>query len=205
MALASHDCQLGTSLPFESCSTRDNTAVPNISRPFVIVVLRKHINFHFLHCYQYQSIINLLSKEGIMSNTNSFGDKSPNDKKCKDNKQEPDTLMHGDKSPNDKKCKDNKREPDTLMQEHQDNERATRLVNLIQQRSSMRPGEVVEIILSDNEDDDDPYFFHEDGMPDLEKMLPNSPDNPIEYIYTRDATTGRVVHVDSRYKNGVGK
>ena len=119
----------------------------------------------------------------MMSNTNSFGDKSPNEKKCKENKEE----------------------PDTLMQEHKENERATRLVNLIQQRSSMRPEEIVEIILSDNEDDDDPDFFHEDGMPDLEKMLPNSADNPIEYIYTRDVTTGRVVHVESRYKNGVGK
>jgi hypothetical protein len=123
----------------------------------------------------------------MMSNTNSFGDKSPNEKKW------------------EKKCKENKEEADTLMKEDKENERAKRLVNLIQERSSMRPGKVVEIILSDNEDDDDPYFFHEDGMPDLEKMLPNSADNPIEYIYTRDATTGRVVHVESRYKNGVGK
>jgi hypothetical protein len=33
----------------------------------------------------------------------------------------------------------------------------------------------------------------------LSKVLPNSDDNPVECIYTRDST-GRVVHVESRLK-----
>ena len=90
-----------------------------------------------------------------------------------------------------------------------DNRRAAHMVNLILQRSVMRPGEVVEVILPDDLDEEEDYveddeFLHDDGTPDLEKMLPNSDNNPIEYIYTRDAT-GRVVHVDSRYKQARGK
>ena len=104
-------------------------------------------------------------------------------------------------------CKPTKAETDALTKEEQDDHRAARMVNLILQRSAMRPGEIVEVIVPDDEEEDyveDPYFMHEDGMPDLEKILPNSDDNPIEYIYTRDAT-GKIVHVDSRYKQGRGK
>ena len=94
-----------------------------------------------------------------------------------------------------------------MTKEEQDDRRAARMVNLILQRSAMRPGEIVEVIVPDDDEEayvEDPYFMHEDGTPDLEKILPNSDDNPIEYIYTRDAT-GRVVHVDSRCKQGRGK
>ena len=94
-----------------------------------------------------------------------------------------------------------------MTKEEQDDRRAARMVNLILQRSAMRPGEIVEVIVPDDEEEDyveDPYFMHEDGTPDLEKILSNSDFNPIEYIYTRDAT-GRVVHADSRYKQGRGK
>ena len=104
-------------------------------------------------------------------------------------------------------CKPAKAEADALTKEEQDERRAARMVNLILQRSAMCPGEIVEVIVPDDEEEDyveDPYFMHEDGTPDLEKILPNSDDNPIEYIYTRDAT-GRVVHVDSRCKQGRGK
>ena len=90
-----------------------------------------------------------------------------------------------------------------MTKEEQDDRRAARMVNLILQRSAMLlPGEIVEVIAPDDEEEEyveDPYFMHEDGTPDLGKILPNSDDNPIEYIYTRYAT-GRVVHVDSRYK-----
>jgi hypothetical protein len=51
---------------------------------------------------------------------------------------------------------------------------------------------------------EDDEFSHDDGTLDLEKALPNSDDNPIEYIYTIDAT-GRVVHIDSCYKEARGK
>ena len=105
-------------------------------------------------------------------------------------------------------CKPTKAETDALAKEEQDDRRAARMVNLILQRSAMHPGEFVEVIVPNDEEEDyveDPYFMHEDGTPDLGKILPNSDDNPIEYIkYTEDAT-GRVVHVDSRYKQGRGK
>jgi hypothetical protein len=113
----------------------------------------------------------------------------------------------GDECSDADACNPTKEDADTLTKDEEDERRAARLVNLIIQRSAMRPGEVVEMILPDDEEDDyveDPYFLHADGTPDLEKILPNSDDNPIEYIYTRDAT-GRVVHVDSRYKQGRGK
>ena len=45
----------------------------------------------------------------------------------------------------------------------------------------------------------DDTFFDDLGRFDLSKVLPNSDDNPVEYIYTRDST-GRVVHVESRLK-----
>jgi hypothetical protein len=115
--------------------------------------------------------------------------------------------FRGDEFPDAVACKPTKEEADALTKDEEDERRAARLVNFIIQRSAMRPGEVVEMILPDNEEDnyvEDPYFLHEDGTPDLEKSLPNSDDNPIKYIYTRDAT-GRVVHVDSRYKQGRGK
>ena len=111
-----------------------------------------------------------------------------------------------DEFPDPVAYKPTKEEADALTKDEEDERRAARLVNFIIQRSSMRPGEVVEMILPDDEEDDyveDPYFLHEDGTPDLENILPNSDDIPIEYIYTRDAT-GRVVHVDSRYKQGSG-
>ena len=46
---------------------------------------------------------------------------------------------------------------------------------------------------------EDDTFFDDQGRFDLSKVLPNSDDNPVEYIYTRDST-GRVVHVESRLK-----
>ena len=81
------------------------------------------------------------------------------------------------------------------------------LVNLIAQRAAERPGTVVQAILPDDcldQKEFDEELLDEDGNPDLEKILPNSDENPIEYVYTRDAT-GRVVNVDARYKPGRGK
>lgn len=46
----------------------------------------------------------------------------------------------------------------------------------------------------DDDDMDDAAFVDEDGRFDLSKALPNSNDNPFEYVYTRDHT-GRVVSV----------
>jgi hypothetical protein len=46
----------------------------------------------------------------------------------------------------------------------------------------------------DDDDMDDTAFVDEDGRFDLSKALPNSDDNPFEYVYTRDHT-GRVVSV----------
>jgi hypothetical protein len=96
-------------------------------------------------------------------------------------------------------CQPTKAGADALTR---DERRGAHIVNLVLQRSAMLPGEVVEVILPDNLDEEEDYiedeeFLHADGTLDLEKALPNSDDNPIEYIYTRDAT-GRVVHVDSR-------
>ncbi|KAI2494187.1 hypothetical protein MHU86_20335 [Fragilaria crotonensis] len=46
----------------------------------------------------------------------------------------------------------------------------------------------------DDDDKDDTAFVDEDGRFDLCKALPNSYDNPFEYVYTREHT-GRVVSV----------
>ena len=45
------------------------------------------------------------------------------------------------------------------------------------------------------EDDED--YYH--GKVDMAEVFPNTDDNPIEYIYTRDST-GRVISVDFRLK-----
>ena len=84
-------------------------------------------------------------------------------------------------------CKPAKAEAGALTKEEQDERRAARMVNLILQRSAMRPGEIVEVIVPDDEEEDyveDPYFMHEDGTPDLEKSFqtltttPSSPSIP---------------------------
>ena len=103
-------------------------------------------------------------------------------------------------------CQPTKAETDALKK---DDRLAAHMVNLILQRAAMRPGEVVEVILHDDLDDEEDYvedeeFLHDDGTSDLEKILPNSDNNPIKYIYTRDATS-RVVYVDSRYMQAHGK
>ena len=100
-------------------------------------------------------------------------------------------------------CQPTKAEADALKK---DKRRGTHMVNLILQCGAMRPaGEVVEVILPDDLDEED-YFegdesLYDEGMPDLSKMLPNSDNNPIEYIHTRDTTGG----VDSRYKQAPRK
>ena len=53
------------------------------------------------------------------------------------------------------------------------------------------------IVESDDEDD----LYDSDGGIDLEKMYPNTEDNNVQYIYTRNAT-GRVISVDCRLKKG---
>ena len=49
----------------------------------------------------------------------------------------------------------------------------------------------------DDEDDVfmDDSFFDEYGRFELSQALPNSDVNPVEYVYTRDHNTGRVVRV----------
>ena len=54
------------------------------------------------------------------------------------------------------------------------------------------------IVESDDEDD----LYDSDGGIDLEKMYPNTEDNNVQYIYTRNATGGRVISVDCRLKKG---
>ena len=53
----------------------------------------------------------------------------------------------------------------------------------------------------DPEDDvyTDDALFDEQGRFNLTKVLPNSDDNPIEYIYRKDST-GRVMGVEARFK-----
>ena len=48
-------------------------------------------------------------------------------------------------------------------------------------------------------DDDSDNVSDDDTKIDLADLFPNTDDNPVEYIYTKDAT-GRVVAVDSRFK-----
>ena len=48
-------------------------------------------------------------------------------------------------------------------------------------------------------DDDSDRIFDDDTKIDLVDIFPNTDDNPVEYIYTKDAT-GRVVAVDSTFK-----
>jgi hypothetical protein len=88
-----------------------------------------------------------------------------------------------------------------------DEQRAVHMVNLILQCTAMPPDEVIEVILPDDLDEEDyvedDEFLSDDGTPDLSKMLPNSDNNLIEHIYSRDAT-GRVVNVDARYSKQAG-
>ena len=68
------------------------------------------------------------------------------------------------------------------------------MVNLILQRSAVRPGEVVEVILPDDINEEDNYvedgeFWHDDGTPDLEKCSQTLTTTPSStYIPARDAT-----------------
>ena len=48
-------------------------------------------------------------------------------------------------------------------------------------------------------DDDSDNIFDDDTKNDLLDIFPNTDDNPVEYIYTKDAT-GRVVAVESMFK-----
>jgi hypothetical protein len=117
---------------------------------------------------------------------------------------------HSERDPADA-CQSAKAEDEALKKLKKDKERAKDMINLILQRAAMHPGEVIEVILPDHLDDhldeddyvEDDEFLCDDGTPDLSKMLPNSDNNPIEYIYTRDAS-GRVMHVDACYKQARG-